>query len=169
MDLALRMLLLKPLEALSYSSVVWETLAKRDAPQEMDSMVKQVLEICFPAGYSFKKKTFFFNKKFIELQLIYNDSGVQQSDSVLYIHINKYIYRCSLSHFFHYSLLEDIEYSSLCYRAHPSYLFHIQYCVSVNLKAILNVLLPIISAVNPQRKAAYLTLFTSGLFNFICK
>lgn len=60
MDLALMMLLLKPLEAMFYSSVVWETLAKRDAPQEMDSMVKQVLEICFPVGYSLKKKKDFF-------------------------------------------------------------------------------------------------------------
>ena len=53
------MLLLKPLEAMFYSSVVWETLAKRDAPQEMDSMVKQVLEILitlFPCRIFFKKK-----------------------------------------------------------------------------------------------------------------
>lgn len=67
MDLALMVLLLKPLEAMFYSSVVWETLAKRDAPQEMDSMVKQVLEILitlFPCRIFFKKNPF-FNKKFI--------------------------------------------------------------------------------------------------------
>ena len=67
------MLLLKPLEAMFYSSVVWETLAKRDAPQEMDSMVKQVLEILitlFPCKIFFKKKKtkhLFLNKKFIEV------------------------------------------------------------------------------------------------------
>ena len=43
----------------------------------------------------------------IEVQLIYNVvliSGVQQSDSVVHIYI-----------LFHYSLLQDTEYSSLCY------------------------------------------------------
>ena len=42
-------------------------------------------------------------------------SAVQQSESVIYIYI-----------FFHYSLLQDIEYSSLCYTVGPvAYLFYI--------------------------------------------
>ena len=40
-------------------------------------------------------------------------SGVQQSDSV--VHIYEYIYTLFFSILFHYSLLQDIEYSSLCY------------------------------------------------------
>ena len=50
---------------------------------------------------------------FIEVYLIYNDvlvSGVEQSDSVVYI---------LLQILFHYRLLQDIEYSSLCYSVGP--------------------------------------------------
>ena len=46
--------------------------------------------------------------------MVYNVSGVQQSDSVLYIHI--YIL---FQIIFHYKLLQDIEYSSLCYTVGP--------------------------------------------------
>ena len=35
---------------------------------------------------------------------------------------------------FHYSLLQDTEYSCLCYTVGPCYLFHISHCVSVNTK-----------------------------------
>ena len=56
----------------------------------------------------------------IEVQLIYNVlsvSGVQQSDSVIHIYI--YIYMYSFSDLFHYRLLKDIEYSSLCFTVGP--------------------------------------------------
>ena len=51
----------------------------------------------------------------IEVYLIYNVvliSAVQQSDSVIYIYIYIYI-------LFHCGLLQDIEYSSLCYTVGP--------------------------------------------------
>ena len=54
---------------------------------------------------------------FIEVQLNYNVvlvSGVQQSDSV--------IYSFSDSFFFPYRLLQNIEYSSLCYTVGPCWL-----------------------------------------------
>ena len=58
-------------------------------------------------------KSLFFKT---EVQLIYNVvlvSGVQQSDSVVYI-------------LFHYRLSQDIEYSSLCYKKDlVVYLFYI--------------------------------------------
>ena len=50
--------------------------------------------------------------------MIYNVvlvSGVEQSDSVIYIHILFHI-------LFHYGLLQDIEYSSLCYTVGPCWL-----------------------------------------------
>ena len=56
---------------------------------------------------------------FIEVQLIYNIllvSGGQQSESVLYIYIYIYILFQIL---FHYKLLHDIEYSSLCNTVDP--------------------------------------------------
>ena len=60
--------------------------------------------------------TFFFFKYiyFIEVQLTYNVSGPQQCDSVIYIYI--YIHTHTHTIFqiiFHYSLLQDIDYSSL--------------------------------------------------------
>ena len=58
---------------------------------------------------------FFF---LIKVELIYNImfvSGVQQSDSVIYTNI--YVY--SFFILFHYSLLQDIEYSPLCYIVNP--------------------------------------------------
>ena len=42
-------------------------------------------------------------------------SGVQQSDSVIHIYIPFHI-------LFHYTLLQDIEYSSLCYTVVPCHL-----------------------------------------------
>ena len=59
-------------------------------------------------GFDASNKWYFF---LIEVSLIYNVmlvSGVQQTDSVLYIYIFFQI-------LFHYRLLQDIEYSSLCY------------------------------------------------------
>ena len=56
---------------------------------------------------------------FIEVELIYNVvlvSSVQQSDSVIHIYILFQI-------LFHYRLLQDIEYSSLCYIYSRSLLF----------------------------------------------
>ena len=59
---------------------------------------------------------FYSNKQFfIEVQLIYNVvlvSGVQQSDSVIYIYILFQV-------LFHYGLLQEIEQSSLCYTVGP--------------------------------------------------
>ena len=53
--------------------------------------------------YSFVKlKYVFINLFFIDVWLIYNVSGVQQSDSVIQI-------------LFYYMLLQDSEYSSLCF------------------------------------------------------
>ena len=60
---------------------------------------------------------FLLKKFFIEVYLIYNVvlvSGVQQSDSVIHTYI--YILFPIL---FHYGLLQDIEYSSLCYTVGP--------------------------------------------------
>ena len=59
--------------------------------------------------------TFFFKVYFTEVQLIYSVvliSAVQQRDSVRHIHTFFFI-------FFHYSLSQDIEYSSLCYTVGP--------------------------------------------------
>ena len=56
----------------------------------------------------------------IEVYLINNIvlvSGVQQSHSVMHIYI--------LFHIFHYGLLQDIEYSSLCNTVEPCHLFYI--------------------------------------------
>ena len=50
-------------------------------------------------------------------------SGVQQSDSVIYIYIYICIYICILYQIlFHYRLLQDTEYSSLCYTVGPRWL-----------------------------------------------
>ena len=43
----------------------------------------------------------------------------------MYIHIHTYIY--ILSHYFHYGLLWDIDYSSLCYTVGPCCLIHSMY------------------------------------------
>ena len=58
----------------------------------------------------------------IEVQLIYNVvlvSSVQQSDSVLYISFFRFFF------IIRYRLLQDIEYSSLCYTVGPCCLFYI--------------------------------------------
>ena len=57
----------------------------------------------------------------IEVYLIYNVSGVQQSDLATYIHIYICIYTL-FQILFHYRLLEDIEHSSLCYTVGPCWL-----------------------------------------------
>ena len=60
--------------------------------------------------------TFFFFKYiyFIEVQLTYNVSGPQQCDSVIYIYIYLYTHTHTIFQIiFHYSLLQDIDYSSL--------------------------------------------------------
>ena len=47
-------------------------------------------------------------------------SGVQQGDSDIYIYIYIYTHTHNLFHvLFHYGLLQDIEYSSLCYTVGP--------------------------------------------------
>jgi len=54
---------------------------------------------------------------FVEIQLIVVlISTVQQSDSVICIHVYIYIYIYSFSYSFPYVLLQDIEYSPLCYK-----------------------------------------------------
>ena len=73
---------------------------------------------CFVAGQSWITSALLF---FIEVYLIYSvvlSSAVQQSDSVIYIYIYIYIY-ILLSVLFHYTLSQDIEYSSLCYTVGP--------------------------------------------------
>ena len=58
-------------------------------------------------------------------------SGVEQSDLVIHTHTHIYMCVCVYIYLyisllfqilFHYSLLQDIEYSSLCYTVGPSYL-----------------------------------------------
>ena len=69
-----------------------------------------------PSRSSFLKKI--LNELIIEIDSIYNVmlvSSVQQGDSDIYIHIYTYI----LHILFYYSLLLDIEYSSLCYTVGP--------------------------------------------------
>ena len=55
----------------------------------------------------------------IEVYLIYNVvsiSGIQQSDSVIQIYIYiSYIYKNVFQILFHFRLLQELEYSSLCY------------------------------------------------------
>ena len=56
-------------------------------------------------------------------------SAVHQSDSVIHIYII-YIYTHSFHIHFHYSLLQDIEYSSLCYTVGPIlFIMHIAYAL----------------------------------------
>ena len=44
----------------------------------------------------------------------------------IYVYIvNIYVYICSFSDYFHYRLLQDIEYSSVCYTVGPCGLFYI--------------------------------------------
>ena len=38
---------------------------------------------------------------------------------------------------FHYSLLQDTEFSCLCYTVGPCYLFHISHCVFINPKFLI--------------------------------
>ena len=66
--------------------------------------------------YKFKSATDVRMAEFflIEVYLIYNISGAQQSDSVIYIYIYIYIY-ILFQILFHCRLLQHIEYSSLCY------------------------------------------------------
>ena len=58
-----------------------------------------------------------FKKIFlIEVQFIYNVSGVQQSDSVIHGHTRAHVcIHILFQILFHYSLSQDIDYSSLCY------------------------------------------------------
>ena len=68
---------------------------------------------------------------FLKPQLIYSVSGIGQSDQLhnacmfLLFHI-----------LFHYMLLQDIEYTSLCCTVGPC-LFYVQQCVSVNPKLLI--------------------------------
>ena len=60
----------------------------------------------------------------IEVPLIYNIvlvSGIQPSDSI--IHICMYTSVFFFSILFHYTLLQDIDYSSLCYAVNPCCLY----------------------------------------------
>ena len=65
-----------------------------------------------PCAWDFCFLTLFLIKK-IEMYLIYNVLvlGIHQSDSVIHIYILIYSFQI----LFHYSLLQDIQYSSLCY------------------------------------------------------
>ena len=63
----------------------------------------------------------FIFKIFIEIYLIYNAvlvSNVQQSDSIIHKYTNIFLFYILL----HYRLLQDIEYSSLCYIVGPCWL-----------------------------------------------
>ena len=55
-------------------------------------------------------------------------SGAQQSDSVIHVHIFSYL--------FHYDLLQDIEYSSLCYTVEPCCL-SILYIIVFKIQSLL--------------------------------
>ena len=59
----------------------------------------------------------FLRSLFIEVSLSYDVSGVQQSDSLMHIYIS-----ILFQIHFHYKLLQDIEYSSLCYTVGPCFL-----------------------------------------------
>ena len=53
-------------------------------------------------------------------------SGVQQSDSYIYIYTRTHIYVCILFQILlHSRLLEDIEYTSLCYTVGPLSTLHV--------------------------------------------
>ena len=64
--------------------------------------------------------------------MIYSVSGVQRSDSV----IHTYIY-IILQILFFYRLLQDTEYSSLCYTVGPCYLSILYIVVSINPKFLI--------------------------------
>ena len=56
-------------------------------------------------------------------------SSVQQSDSYIYVCVFIYIYKHIYILFrilFHYRLLQNIEYSSLCYKVSPCYLIYVK-------------------------------------------
>ena len=53
------------------------------------------------------------------------------------IYIYTYIYNVPFQILFHYRLLQDIDYSSLCYTVGPCCLFYVQWCVSVNPKLLI--------------------------------
>ena len=57
-------------------------------------------------------------------------SGVQHSDSVIFI----YEYIDSFSYSFHYGLLQDMEFSSVCYTVGPCYI-SIKYIVFIGYMA----------------------------------
>ena len=70
----------------------------------------------------------------MEIQLVHNVVlvfGVQQSDSVTYTYIYTHTY-ISFHILFHYSLLQDAEYSFLCYTVGPCCLciVYIALCIS---------------------------------------
>ena len=83
-----------------------------------------------------------YSTYFIELQLIYNVlvSAIHQSDSDRCIYIYIYMYIYIVFHIlFHYSLLQDIEYSSLYYTVGPYCLpiLYIQQLVYANPKLLI--------------------------------
>ena len=64
---------------------------------------------------------------FIEIWLIYIVlvSDTQQRDLAIHIYISVSTYRFFLYILFHYRLLQNTEYSSLCYTEGPCYLFRV--------------------------------------------
>ena len=73
-----------------------------------------------------------FLKNFIEVQSIYTAvlvSGIQQSESVIYIHT---LLKSSFQILFLYCSLQSIEQSFLCYTVGSYYLFYIQQFVYIN-------------------------------------
>ena len=89
--------------------------------QFLDDLIN--LQSLFFISFIFISFLYFFVFPFFnEVQLICNnvlDSGAQHSDSVTYIYIHTYILFQIL---FPYRLLQDIEYSSLCYTVGPYWL-----------------------------------------------
>ena len=84
--------------------------------------------------YHKNKVSFFLS---VEVWLVYNVvlvSGVQQSDCFIHIYCF-FIYIFFFRFFFHYRLLQDIEYSSLCYTAGPcclnSLIKYLSICLSL--------------------------------------
>ena len=91
-------------------------------------------------------------------------SGVQQSDSVIHTFIHTYIsVLCQI--LFHYRLLQDIEYSSLCYTVGPFYLSTLYIVVCICQSQTPNLSLP-----DPLSPLVTISLFSVSVNLFLfCK